>query len=179
MNEYLPKKEKLGFTLLEVITAIFILTVGIGGAFALLRQSLSGASMVELKVTAAYLAQEGIEIVRNIRDSNWLESRSSSVSWDDGLTNCQSPNCCEGDYKIYTSLTNVSNCNSSNLRYLNIDTNGFYSYDSGTPTKFKRKIIITPKGSDKMEVKVIVEWQERERSHSIEVVEDLSNWYER
>ena len=82
---------KKGFTLLEVITAIFILTVGVGGALSLMNQTLSTASIIEQRLIASYLAQEGIEIVRNIRDTNWLQSRDPNKSspWYDGL--CTSP----------------------------------------------------------------------------------------
>lgn len=169
-----------GFTLLEVITAIFILTVGVGGAFSLIHQTLSVASLSELKLTGSYLVQEGMEIVRNIRDSNWLEQRASpSTPWDNGLTGCQSPNCCEGDYDD-TSLTSPSSCNYDDLSYLNIDANDFYSYSTDipiTPTKFKRKISIEPE-ANKIKVTVEVLWEERGRIHNVKALEYLTNWYE-
>lgn len=168
-----------GFTLLEVITAIFILTVGVGGAFSLIHQTLSVASLSELKLTGSYLAQEGMEIVRNIRDSNWLEQRTSpSTSWDNGLTGCQFPMCCEGDYDD-TSLISLLSCNYDDLRYINIDANDFYSYSTdipNTPTKFKRKILIEPEAG-KIKVTVEVIWEERGRSHNVKVLGYLTNWY--
>ncbi|MFQ6083847.1 MAG: prepilin-type N-terminal cleavage/methylation domain-containing protein [Candidatus Aminicenantia bacterium] len=174
-----------GFTLLEVIVAIFILTVGVGGSFALIQQTLSFASLVEERLIASYLAQEGIEIVRNIRDTNWLEQKTAPTTpWNDGLTNCQPPtNCCEGDYitdtpPSYSPLTSLLSCNYDSLQYLNIDANGFYSYSSGSPTKFKRKILIEKPAPDKVKVSVEIIWKERGRIHSFETLEDLTNWYE-
>jgi prepilin-type N-terminal cleavage/methylation domain-containing protein len=79
-------KNNKGFTLLEVIAAIFILTVGAGASFALIQQTLSAASLVEDRLIASYLAQEGVEVVKNIRDQTWLEKRTNlTLTWDEYL----------------------------------------------------------------------------------------------
>lgn len=78
---------KNSFTLIEVLFAIFILTMGISAAFSLIHNTLAYAKISSSRLTAAYLAQEGIEVARNIRDGNWLEQRTTStIQWDDGLT---------------------------------------------------------------------------------------------
>jgi len=172
-----------GFTLIEVILAISVLTIAVGGSFALIQQTLISAVLNQSELVASYLTQEGIEIVRNIRDNNWLEQRTvPGTSWDDGLTVCQNPNCCEGDYKTdippnLSSLVSFSNCDYNNLRYLNIDENGFYGYSGTTPTKFKRKINVTKTDANTLEVSVDVQWQERGRAHSIKAQDYLYNWY--
>lgn len=178
-----------GFTVLEVITAIFILTVGVGAALSLMNQTLATGSVVEQRLIASHLAQEGIEIVRNIRDTNWLQSRDPSKSspWDDGL--CSSPPCeWEADYTTVTFFDTADfercsdpgfNCQTYSETFLNIDTDGFYSYKTAdAQTKFKRKIRIEKPQAD--EIKVIVEiiWQERGRHHSFTVLEHITNWYE-
>lgn len=180
------KKQTKGFTLIEVIVAVFILTVGVGGSFALIEQMLVGTSVAESRLIASYLAQEGIEIVRNIRDTNWLEKRElSGTEWNQDLDNCAGPvGCCEGDYTTdtppsMTRLTSVASCNFGDLRYLRIDSSGFYSYGSGIQTKFKRKIFIESSGPDKEKVEVVVEWKERNRMHSVEAAEYITNWYEK
>jgi len=186
------QKKEYGFTLMEVIVAIFILTVGIGGSFMLIQQTLAGVSTVQSRLIATYLGQEGIEIIRNIRDNNWLEQRASfqvppQPLWNVGLTdliNCQSPaSCCEADYNTDTSpsdpLVAVAGCDFSDLRYLNLDGSGFYSYLAGAQTKFKRKIFIDIEEIDenKMKVTVIVQWEEKNKFHEIKVIEHITNWY--
>ena len=64
---------KRGFTLVEVLVSIFIVTVGAGGAFSLVQKTLNFTTNAALQLEASYLAQEGIEIVRNIRDTNLLK----------------------------------------------------------------------------------------------------------
>jgi len=76
------EKESLtGFTILELIVAIFVMTVGVLGAYAVVQQIIVYNSISSSRLTAAYLAQEGIELVRNIRDTNWLTV--PSVAWND------------------------------------------------------------------------------------------------
>ena len=85
-NTHFTKKG--GFTLLEVIVAIFLLTVGVGGSLVLINQTLSATQILPQKLIASYLAQEGIEIAKNVRDSNLLKIHQGlgGVNWDSGLT---------------------------------------------------------------------------------------------
>ncbi len=176
---------KRGFTILEVIVAIFVLTVAVGGSFVLIQQTLIAASLAESKLTAHYLAQEGIEIVRNIRDTNWLEQRTDfNFYWDtylaEGLEIGESR-----DYIVDYNDDRLKNFESNPL---NLDEYGFYSYDVlDNPTPFKRKIRITKLTLDlpplnsypddyRLLVTVQVEWSERGRNHSVEVSEYLYNW---
>lgn len=78
----LINKSGAGFTLIEIIVAIFVITVGAGGAFNLIQKTISFTSISSSQLTAAYLTQEGIETVRNTRDSNWL----ARADWDQGLS---------------------------------------------------------------------------------------------
>ena len=159
-----------GFTLLEAIVSIFIVTVGLGGVFALVDQTISSSQVVSSKFKATYLANEGIELVREIRDSNFLKIHKgiSGVSWDMGLTGCSTG--CEADY-------NDASLAPSNYRYLKIGA-GFYNYDFGADTVFKRKITITPSGVYILNVSVEVSWQERGGPHKVTVQENLYNWLE-
>src|SRR4030042_3479944 len=87
--------KKNGFTLLEVVLAIFILSMSAFGAFSLIQSTVISASLSKQKLTAYYLAQESLEVVRNIRDNNWLEQREDSgVLWTDGILtggSCMNP----------------------------------------------------------------------------------------
>lgn len=71
-----------GFTLIEVIAAIFLVTVGMGGAYTLIQRTTAFTPVVSARLTATYLAQEGIENIRNIRDTNRLEGE----AWNAGIS---------------------------------------------------------------------------------------------
>lgn len=160
--------KKNSFTLLEAIFAISILVLTMGGSFALISRLLSFSPQTQSKLVASYLAQEGMEIVRNIRDNNWLNP--SNPSWNQGLGDCGLPSCeYEADY------TNPS-LSVWGDHYLNIDANGLYSYNPGTQTKFKRKITISDSGADKMALNVEVFWEEKGTTQSVKIMENLYNW---
>lgn len=159
----LKTKEK-GFTFLEVIIAIFVLVVGIVAAYLVSQTPIFYTQNSINRLTAAFLAQEGIEIVRNIRDENWIEGR----DWNNGLTSCSSG--CYGDYND-SSLTP-----DNDPPFLKL--NDFFSYDSDDETdetKFKRKITIDPDG-EVLHVKSIVEWTHKGDSYDIMVEDKLYNW---
>jgi hypothetical protein len=186
----MPKSFSKSFTLLEVILAITVLTLAVGGSFILIQQTLASVSAVQSKLIASYLAQEGIEIVKNIRDNNWLNFQ----EWDQGL---EAGDCWEGDYQTgappgYSSFTSCPYpYQYDNLRFLGIDGDGFYgySYFPGDETVFKRKITISEKEDldkdpeqdpeekpDRLKVSVEVLWEERGKTHSITAQEYLYNW---
>lgn len=166
-----------GFTIIELIIAIFILSVaiiGIYNAFSVIIVLTADASD---RLTAAYLAQEGMELVRNVRDTNWLTK--DSYDWADGLLSCEAG--CQADYTLFNGLSGY------NGEYLKINPYGFYSYDLvGMSTKFQRKIIIHqfPDTDNALKVSVEVFWKEKPNIlnisgavRSIKVEETLFNWY--
>lgn len=161
-------KTKKGFTIIESIVAIFFLTIGIIGISTLISSFFNPLSFTSNRLVAAYLAQEGIEIIRNIRDTNLLEEE----NWDNGLISGN----WEVDYTEIQQLKYCSHpCESHNLSYLKIDDNGFYSYREGTQSKFKR-LINLQKSGDILEVKVTVFWQEKGRSYQLTAQENFYNW---
>ncbi len=151
-----------GFSIIEVIVAVFILSLAGFGTFILIQQTIIAASLNQMRINAHYLGQEGVEIVRNIRDINWLQRR----AWTTNLA--VGGGWQEADY-LSTALT------ASLDRHLRIDPSGFYNYASGTETRFRRRILVTQEVGF-LQVRVIVEWRERERVHSIEVINRLYNW---
>lgn len=70
-----------GFTMMEVIVAIFILEMVMVGGYSLIQQITTGASLNQNKLTASYLVQEKFELVRNTRDNNWLQRE----NWTEGI----------------------------------------------------------------------------------------------
>ncbi len=81
---------KNGFTLMEVMLSVSILSMGIVASFALISSSMSRFSTSANKIIAINLAQDGMERVRNVRDTNWLQGwteadNTNGKKWDTGI----------------------------------------------------------------------------------------------
>ncbi len=69
----ISNKKSKGFSLIEVLIAISILLVGVLSAFALVSRSLASVPVIQDRLVASFLAQEKLEGVRKVRDSNFLK----------------------------------------------------------------------------------------------------------
>jgi prepilin-type N-terminal cleavage/methylation domain-containing protein len=164
------KKNSSGFTLIEVIFAVFIISIALISAYILVQNFVSQAHQSSLRFKAVYLAQEGIEIIRNKRDENWL----NGLEWDSGLDAGD----WEADYNDADLSTCPSPCDFNNLRFLKI-FNGFYGYNGVSETPFKRKIAIAPQGPDKLNVSVEVFWRYQNIIKGpVTIQEILYKWYQ-
>lgn len=153
------------FTLVETLVAITVMTIGIMACYGAITKVVSLTYFNSFRFTASRLAQEGMELVSNTRDTNWLNQ---GVDWDNGLTNCILG--CEIDYND-SSFSPYAN------RYLKIDSNGFYNYENGNNSRFRRKITITHISSDELKVKVEVMWSRLGSSlGTLETEEHLYDW---
>jgi len=130
---------KKGQGLLEAVFAIAIILIVVSAVLALASSAASGQKQSELQIVANNLAREGIEAVRNIRDSNWLAER----DWDEGLFDqFNSSNITAGAvYNVGTSEWSL-NFNLSNAP-LYQDANGLYTHNpAAIPSFFRRGLII-------------------------------------
>lgn len=144
-----------GFTIVELMIAITLMATGIMAIYALVPQGIKTSVVNTDKYLATQLAREGIEVVRNIRDTNWLEQMESpTAAWDEGLTGCAAG--CEVDYTTPAVKDPVLTAYGAG-RYIKVDGNGLYNYTAGTDTRFKRKIEIIPI-SGNLQVKSVVSW---------------------
>ena len=166
-----------GFTLVEVLAAMFIMVMGVLGVFGLIGRTVAFNSSVNSQLVASYLAQEGLEIVRNIRDANFLKiHKGVGGIWTDGIIACvppYNPPCVvnrEADYTTETSL------NVSQDRFLKISSEGFYNYTAGDDTIFKRNISITQSSGDVLGISVDVSWQDKENTRTVRGATELYNW---
>src|SRR3989338_11488654 len=70
-------------TLLEVVVAVGVLMIVLGPASATFVASVRTVGQNRNDLVAASLAEEGVEVVRNIRDSNFLKfSAKATACWN-------------------------------------------------------------------------------------------------
>lgn len=78
-----------GFSIVEILVATALVGGAVLSVFALLAPTLKALSISNNTLVASMLAQEGIELVTNIRDTNWYEDFNNGLddnpSWNDQL----------------------------------------------------------------------------------------------
>jgi prepilin-type N-terminal cleavage/methylation domain-containing protein len=165
-----------GFTLVETIVAIYVLLIGIVGAMSLAQQNISAIGISRDRLIATNLAQEGIELIRNKRDTNYIMCLENDFYGDpdecdaaptDPAFNPNEHNMfdiadmptspCDtplgtpfGCYVEDPSAADLSflQCPPLGCPNLLIDSNGLYSHRlGGTATKYVRTIVLTKKTS--------------------------------
>src|SRR5262245_35142172 len=74
-------KTPRGQSFIEAMVALTIIITSISSALALVQSSITASRVGGSQIIAANLAREGIEVVRSLRDGNWL----SGNGFDEGL----------------------------------------------------------------------------------------------
>lgn len=69
------RKTQAGQTLVETLVAIFVLITAVFTALALAVQSAQVNDNASKQITGTSLAREGVEAVKNVRDTNWIKER--------------------------------------------------------------------------------------------------------
>ena len=131
-----------GFTLLETIVAIGIIAITISSILSLMNNGTRLAREGTNKVAAANLAQEGIELLKNLREEAYNENADTgSTDWDDFLkaSTCeQVSNHCRIDYRT-NSLSPGTEANAK----LFIENNRFRHDPVSAPEASRYSRIVT------------------------------------
>lgn len=177
-------KNKEGFTLVETLVAVSILSLAMVGAMVLLGQGISDTGYAKKKAIASFLAQEGIESIRNMRDTHILYSDITSENWNgfrSEIAPCNAGSPCGFDNSLpVTDNSYVFNCTShSSACNLFLDSNGGYTTSiAGQPSGFARAIWFITNNNDEVEVFTRVSWNQGSGTYNITLSETLFNWVE-
>jgi len=184
-----------GFTLMETLMAVLLLSVALAGPMTIAARGIQAATVSRDQDTAFYLAQEAVEYVRFVRDTNklnattdWLaalDGSAPSPAWSGGgsptVNTANGSGACENANGCYVdSLQNtITTCSASGCPALLYDSANYdYNYTTGSATVFKRAVkIATPVGSNAGEasVTVTVTWSDP-LAHTVTVREDIFSW---
>lgn len=156
------------FSIAEVVLSGFLLTTGIVSVMSLYTVSHRSSFDTRNMITAAELAQEGIEIARNIRDNN-TAYREDNWTTGDNCSGSTAGNC--DPFRHFPNGAN-SNCNvsynssgatafdcSAPQTAVTTSNTGFLHTGAGTATRFFRLIKIDHTGTDSARVQSFAAWQ--------------------
>lgn len=169
------RKKLAGFSLLEMMAVIAIVAIGLVGTTQLVVQSLQAQRINRSTIIAYQLSQEGAELVRYRRDTNWLKAESE---WDAGIK--------PGTYCIdyINPILRPVNTTEAEACQLYQDANDWYYHPttvsaSDTKTNFRRLVEIVPiaDSSDYLKARIISSWEENGRVNRYVLESELYNWY--
>lgn len=187
------KKNNRGFTIVEAMVAIFILSVSVATMLGITASSSASARYANNEITANYLLQEAVDSIRNSRDTIVFQKK---LGWGKflekygftGGNKCFSDNGCilfiEDFDPTGTDGRDVDGCDTDvcpNLLYDNSMINKtFYNYTSGDESEFNRTVnmVADSVNEDQLNITVKVEWYNgnstNKRSQSLTFY--LLNW---
>ena len=104
-SPYKGEGKKKGFGLLEVLISAVIIIMILAALVFIGRAALSNNEYLNERAQAIYLAQEGLEITRQIRDTNWIDGVNdtewNSLRQTSGLGGPHVPITASGDYVVF------------------------------------------------------------------------------
>lgn len=163
------KKLNKGFTLIEALVAITILTIAIAGPITIASRGLISAMFARDQITAFYLAQEAVEFIRNKRDENNIKGN----DWLSGLGTCSNSTSCVIDVQN----NNINNCPSDVCPVLKYDKNtGFYNYSTGVDSIFTRKVKIENIDIKENSIIVTLSWSSKVGQKTFSIKENIFDW---
>lgn len=184
-----------GFSLIETLVAVAILMISITGPLTITFKALTASLNANANSTATFLAQEEMEIIKNIRDNNLA----TNGNWMDGLFECKNDECGALAYDIVPSNYNgniynsgfiyLIKCNSyQDCKLINRGTGYVYTKDRPSSTifsPFTRKFQLNPISSEigcsgnlklcsEVQAVVTVSWKDGSVTNSVELRSELT-----
>ncbi len=185
---------KKGFTLLETMVAITILSFAIAGPLYAASRSLLAAQLARDRLTASYLAQEGIEYMRLVRDTIFIgayrdgmlitTTDKSIAAWENfeyvvqSATNCRDNYCMVDQFNAGNTLVSCGSALITSCPVLNLSTNRYVQGGTGVPTKFRRAVQVTDVVVNPNDKKVTstVTWDFHGTTYTITLTSHLTPW---
>jgi len=160
------------FSLLEVISVLFIVAVGMVGTMSLIIQSIQTGQVNRGNLIACQLAQEGIELIRGTRDNNWQASQ----PWLTGLS--------DGNYKMDYSMATPTPITLTSQGVMLFENNYYRNYHGAeTPnpslvTGFYRVINLqaSSTSTSTLQVQSNVSWSDRGKTFTCNLYTLLYDW---
>lgn len=176
-----------GFTIIETLVAIAVLTIALVGPFYAVQQAMTQSFVARDKLIAASLAQEAIEYVRSVRDNNYHNNR---ASWMTGLSSlaCYGASPTQyctvdptrGDVNV-VSAAMAPYSSTSQVPALRMSSAGLYTQQTtanDSQTRFKRYIQIRTTAGSTTEVRIIatVSWTTSGVTYTTTISSYINNW---
>lgn len=179
-SKFIIHNSREGNILIESIVSVSLILIGLLGVFGLVVHSVRLNKDAGLRTTASYLAAEGIEVMKNIVDTDVVSTESP---WNATIG--------EDSFESYEVAYDSDNSlefapvvlgGASSTTPLVFDNNaGTYGYPAGgdeSVTPFTRTVYVTvpEENPDEMQIASEVSWQERGGMRTVRLETVFTNW---
>jgi prepilin-type N-terminal cleavage/methylation domain-containing protein len=172
MNNSLTKQYHNGFTLLEMLFAVIIFSFALVSLMLIAGKGVIATSTAKDQLIAQYLAEEGAEVARNMRDTNFI----NQDEWLFELDTCTQNTPCDVDYTDIPKLVEIDG--QTSRLYENVG--GYYKPIAGGigESKFSRAIYLEDIGTNNYEKAIVVDitWKQRSLDRKFTFRTYISNW---
>lgn len=158
------KHKQNGQVLVEAIVAISVATIALLGILGLVSRSLTVNNQIGEKLVASYLSAEGIEVVKNIIDTNYTNG---GILWDNGIQ--------DGSYEVTHNSTGL-NVSVSGIPTPLTFENGMYGYNSSGKETIYSRVVTINKFTDSIKVESNVSWKSSSGDQSVILEDYFYNW---
>jgi hypothetical protein len=169
MNRFSAKNES-GSLMIESIVAASLVVVGILGIMSLLINSAHTSAGATNRLIAAYLASEGIEVVKNILDTEYLEGKSFAQDFTPGATYSLS-------YDSTSTLLAVGSSTPVQITPAHLFCDKLDPGCGGTDTLFNRAVRIGNSSNPAvLDVQSVVSWTENGVPKTFTLEDKFTGW---
>lgn len=192
MINFKKQENKRGFTLVETLVALFIFSISIMAVMTVFSQGISNTNYAKSKMTAEYLSQEGIEYIRNMRDTYVLYAADKTSAWGEftGKLFSQENRCENGcGFDSDESLLNTGQlsfikdirmfpCDNKCQNFSYNSATGQFDFSGDASTTFARTIRVNKIDDNNLKITSEVTFSAGSSTGTVSLSEDLSNWIE-
>ena len=172
------KKFNKGFGLLEVLVSASIIIMILSSVVFIGRQAIVNSTYLQQRAQAIYLAQEGLEQIRQIRDTNWID-RNSNTEWNDWVFDGSNYSAPSGKYNLKymgsPKRTLLVKDAASSGEIINLDKQDFKRFIE-VESVGNALPAVTNKDISSLKVTVRVKWSNGGTNRETNVSEILTNW---
>ena len=177
-----PSSRIQGFTLVEAMIAVTILTFAVAGPLFSASRAIIAAQTARDQLTASYLAQEGIEYVRAMRDNEYLAAyraggtNVSSTAWNNFLNTITTS--CGTSCQFDPTDNSLTACSGGGCSSLWLSSSNVYTQKqtSGAATPFTRTIQAVAVSTNDERIVSTVSWSFHEIPYSVTITDHLTPW---
>jgi Tfp pilus assembly protein PilV len=185
-----------GFTLIEAMIAITVLTLSVAGPLFTASRAIDAAQLSSYQLTASYLGQESIEYMRAMRDDEYLlaykagDTNISTTAWNNflngsdpgSITQCRTKTCtfdptAHGGMGTGSGFA-LNQCTGSTCTPLYL-AGGVYTqqnYSGATVTPFTRTVQAIDVSTTEEKIVSTVSWNFHGTPYSVVITDHLTPW---